>query len=71
MKYCIKYRIVDYPMGSSPAYPYVEAGLNLTKEEADVWVEKLNDEDDLRIQKLKDEGKNLSTYYAYFAKEVE
>ena len=70
MKYCVEYCIVDYPMGASPPYPCPQAGYDLTKEEADVWVEKLNREDDLRIQKLKDEGRNPSIYYDYFATEV-
>jgi hypothetical protein len=71
MKYCIKYRIVDYPMGASPAYLYIEAGLNLTKEAADVLVEKLNHEDDLRLEKIKSEGKHTTVYYDYFATKVE
>lgn len=42
-KYCIEYTITDYPMGSSPAYPFSQAGYNLTKEEADIEVKRLND----------------------------
>lgn len=70
MKYCIKYVIVDYPMGASPPYPYPQAGYNLTKEEADEWVEKLNHEDYLRVEKIISEGKGTSIFYDYFATEA-
>lgn len=71
MKYCIKYRIIDYPMAASPAYPYVQAGLFLTKEEADELVDRLNHEDDLRVERIKSEGKYTTVYHNYFAVEVE
>ena len=69
-RYCIEYTITDYPMGSSPAYPFSQAGYNLTKEEADIEVKRLNDKDDLRVENIRSCGKQTNIYYNYFSKKV-
>jgi hypothetical protein len=71
IKYCIEYRWIDYPMAASEKFLYAEVGYELTKEEADALVEKLNHEDDLRVKRLKDEGYHYVEYCNYFATKVE
>ena len=65
-RYCIKYKIIDSLIMSPASYFYEKTRPNLTKEEADVEVKRLNDEKDLRIQKRK----YSSVYFNYFSKKV-
>ena len=65
-RYCIKYKIIDSLIISPASYFYEKTRPNLTKEEADVEVKRLNDEKDLRIQKRK----YSNVYFEYFSKKV-
>ena len=65
-RYCIKYKIIDSLIISPASYFYEKTRPNLTKEEADIEVKRLNDEKDLRIQKRK----YSNVYFEYFSKKV-